>query len=203
MARIVREPDVEPWLRGDVQANRIASADWGENHPGFCYEFGDPNGEPFIPIEVLEAIVLHERFLIALWQEHEITTVDVSHDPHRTFSKRDTVQPLGTKDWCDVTRYEVNPTVQIRNPKLVTADEFIDPKNILLHMVTVLRVPLGYSLEHEEQSLLALKEPVLRVVIEFPEATETAALPFDTSITALGALAHEEYRSTIYGSDTV
>jgi hypothetical protein len=196
--RVVSGEAVEPWLRADVQANRIASADWVENHPGFCYEFGDPKGDPFIPTEVLEITLLQERFFIALWQHTEITTIDVSHDPARTFTFSGRMS-LGKDNWCDVTRYEL----ESRNPKVVNFDEFLDPKNIVYQLGVVLRAPLGRSLENDEQSLLVLREPICRVLIEFPDAIERASLPLDTGISALTALAHKEYRSTIYGSDTV
>jgi len=206
VARLARSRrEAEPWLRDDVQANRITSADWGENHPGFCYEFGDPNAEPFIPTEVLEATLLQQRFFIAVWQEHEITTIDVSHDPSRTFNARRLMGPPTERDWCDIIRYEIDEEtgVKYRNPRAVCIDEFIDPREVLFHLAQVLRLPLGYPLGDQEQSLLALQEPIQRILVEFPHAVETGPFPLDTCITALGSLAHKEYQSTIYGSDTV
>ena len=207
MARRVRYEAVSPWLSADVQANRIASANWGENHPGFCYEFGDQLVGSFIPTEVLERTLFQERFFIAVWQQSEITTFDVSHDPARTFNVRRMLESPGPTDWCDVIRYEIQREteegVTYRNPKVATIDEFVDPKDVLYHLGTVLRLPLGHSLEGTAQSVLALPEPVTRVLFEFPHATETGAWPLDTCITVLGNLAHKEYRNTIYGSDTV
>ena len=197
--RIIRAAETEPWLRADVQAQRIASADWGENHPGFCYEFGDPNGDPFIPTEVLEAVFTQERFVAVVWQDDGITKVDVSHNPQRTFSPRRYLDPRGKEDGCDVAYY-----TSVRGELLLKGeDENLDPRKVMYGLAVALRVPLGYPLDDEEQTLLASTAPIKRVLIEFPYEHEREPWPLDTGITAMGAIASRHYLNTIYGSPQV
>jgi len=196
--RLRPRPDAEPWLRKDTQSNRVASADWGENHPGFCYEFGDPNSDPFIPKEVLEAVVSQQVFVVVIWQESAITKVVVEHDPARTFSWRRSQELAQPLEGCDVAQYEMKS----RNPVLVNLERNLDPKDVVMELTQALNSPLGYPLE--EQSLLPDNSPIERVLVEFSYASETSnAFPLDTGISALSALACHSYLSTIYGSDTV
>lgn len=187
-----------PWVRSDVAANVIASADWCVRHPALCYEVNDPHGDQFIHESVITAVLQQPRFVVILHQPRVITFVDLEHEPQRTFIegsiKEDELPPA---NWCDLTRHEVTPF----GTKFWDIKERIDPRIVMPQLFTILQTTLGCP--PDQQNLVPTDQPVMRIVIEFCEEIEDRALPLDTTITTLAELATQEYLDTISGRATL
>jgi hypothetical protein len=174
----------------------IASADWSLNHPALCFECGD--GEQFVPHDIIQPGLQQERLCVALWQTNLITFLDIKHTPSRTFT--DGYMAPGDRpegNWCVLQRYMYNRHGAI----FCNMEENIDPRPVVRTLSKVLATPLGFP--PDSQGLIPDDLVLERVIMEFPDYRETRAVPLDTSISLLAAIASQDYLNTIYGRTRV
>lgn len=185
-------PELHPWARDDMLANVVASADWTLNHPALCFECG--GAQPFVPAEIIGPTLQQERLCIALWQTNTITFLDIEHSAERTFAGGSMpAEDRPQNEWCVIQRYGYAR----HGAFFVTMEEEVDPRPVVRTLANVLATPLGFV--PEPQGLLVDDLVLERIIIEFPDYAETRPVPLDTSISALTAIASQDYLNTIYG----
>lgn len=177
----------QPWGRPEVVGNAIVSAGLGVRHPGLCFELGDRHGDQFIPHKVVDQTLWRSKFVVALWQPHDVYLVNVQHTPERTHAMGLIGGVRPDYDSCSIRRYTRVPYGAF----FVELQENIDPRSVCPELSILLRTPLGQSLS--DTKLLKNTDPLCRIVVEFPGYHESADLPLDTSIGSLALLASQEY----------
>jgi len=189
-------PELHPWVRDDMFANVVASADWTLNHPALCFECGGP--QPFIPDSIVMPALLQERLCIALWQTDTVTFFDIEHSADRTFTEGYfPPEERSTDQWCVIQRYGYAR----HGAFFITMEEEVDPRPVVRTLRTILKTPIGFV--PDPQGLLVEGRVLERVIMEFPDYKETRPVPLDTSISALTAIASQDYLNTIYGRPKV
>ncbi len=169
----------------------VASAWWGERFPALQYEHTDPESERIIPRDIIQAIVLKERFAVVIWQGKRISFIDVEHIPERTFAL-DEDPGRSDVDWITIKYYvETNG-----GPTFTAMRQHLDPRDLILSIYTVLETPVGLAPGYG-QDIVEPDQEIHRLLIEFPRFSEERDLSLDTDIGVLAGVSREEYMETV------